>query len=104
MTEFLIVAQQQRRAIDLRENHVEITIAINVGECRTATHDKFEKIGTGFFWRYSDERRAFRGTRIPEKLRRLAISLVLPHLLDLLLEMTIGGEHIEPAIEVVVEE
>ena len=41
---------------------------------------------------------------IPEELRGLRVGLAFLNLADLLLEVAIGGEQIQPAIEIVVEE
>ena len=56
------------------------------------------------FWGTRDELSGLLGAGVPEELRRLLVVLAGNDLVDLLLQMAVGGEHVQPAVEVVVEE
>ena len=70
--QILVVAQEQRRPADLREHHVEVAIAINVGEGRAASDDGFEQVRAGLVRRYGDKASAALIAGIPKQLGRLA--------------------------------
>src|SRR6266446_8203296 len=92
MMQILIVAQQQRRPANLREHHIEVTVAINVSKGRTASHDWLEQIGAGFLRRNGNKAPASALTGVPKQLGGLLVLLALLNFADLLLEMSIGGE------------
>src|SRR5437879_4810550 len=71
----LVVAQQQWRAANLRENDVQIAVSIDVGEGRAAANDRFEKIGTALRCRNGLEAEASLVSAIPKQLSRLSILL-----------------------------
>src|SRR6266576_2685380 len=99
MAESLIVPQQHRRAVDLREHHVEVAVDVRVR--RATSDDGLEQIFAGLRRRHGYEAGAFGRTAVPKQLRGLAIRLALLKLGNLFLEVTVGGQHIEAAIKVV---
>ncbi len=66
ITEALVVAQEQRRATDLRQHDVQVAIAIYVSERRATANDRFEKIGAAFGCGYGFETDALFVAAIPE--------------------------------------
>ena len=105
MAQLLVVSEQQRRAVDLREHNVEVAVAVDVGESGAAADHRLEDVVAAVFRGDSREARIFvDSARVPEQLRGLAIALALRDLFDLLFDVTVGRQQIEPAIQVVVEE
>src|SRR5205823_6041887 len=103
MLEVLIVAEEQGSAAGLREHHIEVAIAIDVCKRGPATNERLEQIAAGVLLINSGETRPAFRARVPKKLRGLAIALALLQFHDFLVEVTVRREHVEPAIEIVVE-
>src|SRR5438132_5878658 len=103
MVQMLIVAQQKRRTADLGQHHIQIAIAIDIRKGGAAAHYRFEKVLSGVLFSHGHKARAAGSTCIPEELGRLSISLALLNFTDLLFQMPISSEQVEPPIQVVVE-
>src|SRR6266446_5706332 len=104
MVKLLIVAQEQRRAVDLGHDDVEVAVAIDVGEGGAAADDGFEDIAAAFLRGHRHETHALTGAAVPKKLRRLAIRLAGMDFLDFLFDVAVGRQDVEAAIQVVIEE
>ncbi len=89
----LIVAQEQRRPGHLRQHHIEIAVAVNIGKRRSSADDGLEEITAGLFWWNGDKARAAGVTRVPEQLRRLFVGLAFLDFGDLLLQMPVDAGH-----------
>src|SRR5215510_14626980 len=98
--ELLVVAQKQGRTVRLGQDDIEIAIAVDIGESGAAADDGLEEIGSGLVGSGHGESAAV----VPEELGRLLISLACLDFADLLLEMSVGGQQVEAAIQIVVEE
>src|SRR5436853_2635038 len=103
MPKLLIVAQQQGWPVDLRQHHIEIAVAVDVRIRRTATDDGLQQIFPALRARNRDKARAFLRIAVPKELRGLAISLAALKFGNLLLDVTVAREHVEPAIEIVIK-
>ena len=104
MTQLLVVAEQPRRAVDLGQHDIEVTIAVQIGEGRAAADNGFEKVPAAFF-RGDRHEASLRidSASVPEELGGLAILLAGLGFFDVLVEMAVGGQQIEPAVQIVVE-
>ena len=76
MAQLLVVSKQERRAVDLRQNDVEVAVAVDVGECRAAADNGFENVRAAVPWRDGQETvLPVDSARVPEQLRGLTIAL-----------------------------
>src|SRR5262249_40404619 len=91
---------EQRRSLRLEQENVEIAVAVDIGVGRAASDDRLEQARAGLFGR--DQGKA--GAIIPEELGGLPIFLACLDLADFLFQMAVGGQQIQPAVEVVIEE
>ena len=90
--------------MELREGHVEVAVTVDVRIGRAATNDRLEQIRPGFRAIHSGKTAHRRcAAAIPEQLRRLRVRLAFLHLGNLLLEMAVGRQQVEPAVEIVVK-
>src|ERR1041385_2783821 len=103
MTESLIVAKQHRRTRNLRQDHIQIAIPIDIRKRRTSTDDRLEKITTALVCRNSFETHTVFVPAVPEEVRRLTIMLKRIHTVDFRLQMPIGGQDIQSAVEVIIK-
>ena len=87
----------------MRHHHVQVTIAVNVRKRGTTTHNRLEQIAAGLRRRNRNEADAPCRTAIPEQLRRLPVLLALLHFVDLFFQVTVRGQHIEAAVQVIIE-
>src|SRR5215470_18979439 len=101
VSEALIVAQQQRRAAYLRHHNIQVSVPIDISEGRPATHDRFQQIRAALRRGHGLETDALFVTAIPEQLRRLTILLQRIQTVYFRLEVPIGGENVQPAIQVI---
>ena len=98
----LVITEQQWRSLDLGHDYVEVSIPIKICIGRPPTHDRLEQVFTRFCGCGADK--GLVASAVPKELRRLPVVDIGLHLLDLLFDVYIGGEYIQPAIQVVVEE
>src|SRR6267378_1601170 len=103
MIQVLIVPEQKGRTANLSQDDIQITVAVDISIGGTAAHDWLEKILSSFPLRNWHKARAAGRARVPKELRGLGIGLALLNLADLLLQMAIRGEHVESAIQIVIE-
>src|SRR4051812_14459688 len=101
MSERLVIAKEPRRAAALGHQHIEIAIAIDVGIGGTATHNRLGELLTDDAFGHPYKLVARFGTGVPKKLRRLTILLARHHLVDVVLQMAVGREYVQSAIEIV---
>ena len=66
MVQVLVVAQQKRSAAHLRNDHIEVAIAVDIGERRTASHQRFEQVPAAFLRRDDNETAAAVLAGVPE--------------------------------------
>src|SRR5262245_29376714 len=99
MAQVLIVTQQQWGSASLQEQDIRVAISIDVGKGRAAPNDGLKQVRARL--RGRDGGKAF--AVIPEQLGRLPIGLAGLDLTDFLLEMPVGGQHIETAVQVVIK-
>src|SRR5262249_6385200 len=92
----LIVAVQPGRAVVGRDQQIQISVAVEVCECETATDFGLAEITAD----RSSEVAKSPVSLIHEQMRRLGISDVAPDVSDSLLDVTIRDDEIEPAVEV----
>ena len=97
----LVIAEQQRGPMDLGHDHVEVSVPIKICIGRSSTYDGLEEVFTGFGSRGADERLI--ASTVPEELGRLPVVDIGLHLLDVIFDVSIGGQDIEPSIQVIVE-
>ena len=88
----------------MREHHVEVAVAVNVGKGRTAPDDGFEQVRTGLFRRNGDKASAILVAGVPKQLGRLRVGLARLDFADFLLQMPVGREQVQPAVQIVIEE
>ena len=102
--EFLIIACQERRAVDLGEDEVQVAVAVDVGRSQTAPDDRLGQVADVGLWQgHKDMAGVF--TSIPKQLGRLRVLLVWLHGIDRFLQMPVGLHHVGAAVEIeVVEE
>ena len=100
MAGFLVVAQQERRAVVLGQHYVQIAVPVEIEVGTAPADDRLEQV-----------RAARRGghrledfTGVPEQLCGLFVGLVRLQLGDVRVDVAVGREDVEPAVEVVVEE
>ena len=103
MPQLLVVSKKKRTIPRLGHDEIEIPIGIDVSIRCPTTHDRSDEVSSGFRWNDLEAGCLIRPL-IPEQLPRLTILLARLDLADLLFEVSIGLEEIEPTIEVVVEE
>src|SRR5829696_6874193 len=99
-----IVPQEEWSAAGLGEDHIHVAIAVDISKGRTAANHRLEKVSACFVLRHRDKRFASVNAGVPEKLGGLRVLLARLHFPDLLFEVSVRGEEIEPAVEIVVEE
>src|SRR5262245_58242671 len=104
MPELLIISHQQRWYSDLCENHIQITIVIDVCKGRAATHHWLEQIRASLFRWHGNESACVARSGVPKELRGLFVLLTFLDLINFIFEMAVGGEHVEAAIQVVIKE
>ena len=95
-----VVAEEHRRSAVGGHQEVEIAVVVDVGIGRAAPHARRAEVGSDRL-RSLDEL-AF--ALIVKQVRRLGVLDALLNALDLVFDMAVGDEDVEPAIEVVVEE
>jgi len=95
------VAQQYGTAAVLGNGNIEITIAIDVGIGGTTTDHRMRDVARRL---HLLKAVAAGITAVPEQLRGLGVGLAGLHKVDIGLQMAVGLEQVEPAVEVVVEE
>ena len=103
MSELLFVAQQQRRAVDLRHHHIQIAVAIDIRKRQAPPDDRLEDVAAAFFGRDGQEGHSF-SAAIPEELGRLAILLIGLEFVDVLIKVPIGRHHVQASAQIVIEE
>src|SRR6266542_246114 len=103
VSKLLIVAQQQRRAVDLCQHNIKVTVAVDVRVCGAAADDRLDQRGTALFGGHHEKTAPCRTAGIPKKLRRLAVMLAGLNFVNFLLEMTVDTEQIQPSIQIVIE-
>src|SRR5262245_39052391 len=96
MVQALFVAKQMSRAMDLRDDHIQVAVSVNIGVGRTAPGQRLVKLRATVLRRHQAETAflEFFAT-VPEQLRRLLVTLIRPHLLNVWLDMTVGREEVE---------
>src|SRR5262249_54998909 len=82
VAEFLIVAKEQRRTIDLRKHDVEVAVAINVGKCRTSSDNGLKDVCAAFFGRHHEKAILTGAFCVPKELRGLAVLLACLNLVN----------------------
>src|SRR5439155_22978225 len=92
-----------RRPRDGGEDDVEVAVAIDVGDGGTARDHGPQEIGRATEDRLRECATACR-PGVPEQVRRLSVALARLNLLDLFFDVTVCGQEVEAAIEIVVEE
>ena len=94
----------KRRAAHLGQHDVEIAVAVNVGKGRAAADDRLEQIAARLLRRITAMKPPPSAlTGVPEQLRRLRVGLALLDLADLLLQVAVGRQQIQPAVQIVIE-
>ena len=85
----LIVSQQERGAVDLRHDEIQIAIGVDVGKASSSTDDRLRQIPGAL-----DRGEASSGVlaSIPIELSRLSVVLARLHLVDLFFQVE---EHTE---------
>ncbi|MFM1942444.1 MAG: hypothetical protein RI897_1426 [Verrucomicrobiota bacterium] len=105
MVEVLVVAEEEGRAVDLGEDDVEVAVEVEVSVGGAASDDRGEEVCSGFGAGDGEEAGVGGGAvGVPEELGGLGVVLVGGDLFDIGFDVAVGGEEVEPAIEVVVEE
>jgi len=87
--------------MNLGHNHIEVSVLIEICIGRSATHNRLENVCTGLGGRGADK--GLITSAVPEKSGWLPVVDIGLHLLNLLFDMSVSGQDIEPSIEVVVE-
>src|ERR1043165_3840553 len=103
VAEALIVAQKQRWTADLSQHDVQVAIPINVRKRGATAYDRLEKIRAAFGLGHGFKTHALFVAAIPEQLSGLTILLERIDAVYFRFQMAIGGENVQPAIEVVIE-
>ena len=96
VSEGLVIAEQQRGPMDLGHDHVEVSVPIKICIGRSATYDGLENVFTGFGGRGADKRLI--ASAVPKKLGRLPVVDIGLHLLDVIFDVPVCGQYIEPSI------
>ena len=97
-----VVAEEARRAFHGGQHQIQISVAVDVGEGRAAGDHRAEQVAGGIG---RDRHEAAAGAaRVPEETCRLRVLLAGLHFVDLVFDVAVGRQQIEPAIEIVVEE
>lgn len=104
VAEGLVVAEEDGRAIDLREDDIEVAIAIDVSVGGPAPGDGAEEIRANLGFGGGEELVLAAAALIPEKLGGLAVVLMGLVFLNIGIEMSVGGKDIEPSVEIAIEE
>ena len=103
MSRCLIIAQQEGWSAILGDHHVEITIAVYISIAGAAPHQGCPKITVAPNGLDQKTGPAIVAT-VPEQLRGLAVMLAALYLVDFSLQVAIGLQKIQAAVEIVVEE
>ena len=99
-----VVAEEPGWAVVDGDDDVEVAVAVDVGVGRAAADDRLEQVRTGVLGLDQHVKVSPGLARVPEKLHGLLVGFAGLHLGDLGLEMAVGREQVEAAVEVVVEE
>jgi hypothetical protein len=104
MPQFLVVPQQARRAAGGRQQHVEIAVAVDVGESGAAADQRLRKIAAGLLDRNGEEFGRRRRTAVPVQLRRLGVLLAFLDFVNVVVEVAVGDQQVDPSVEIDVGE
>src|SRR5512140_1706632 len=104
MAKLLVVTEQERRPARLRQDHIQIAVAVDIGIGRASADNGLKKVAAAFVRSDGEKPKATRIPAIPKKLSGLAVLLAGFDLANLGFKMAIGSEHVQPAVQIIIEE
>ena len=96
----LIIAEKARLRSTGGDDQVGVAVAVDVGRRHPPTDERTVEVAPHEVGRRRPKFGRLADAAVPEQLRRLLVELRLLDLVDVLLEMAVGGEDVEATIEI----